>query len=125
MIDTALWGTQGLLALTFLTAGFAKITASKEALIARKMAWAEDFAPWQLRTIGTLEVLAAVGLVVPPVTGVVPGLNSAAAGGLAVLMLGAAFTHVRRREMAVVAVPLLLAALATFVAWGRCPVCTS
>jgi hypothetical protein len=72
-----------------------------------------------VRTIGALELLAAVGLTVPAALDVVPVLVPVTAVGVVLLMVGAVITHLRRREAQVVAVPLLLLALAVIVAWGR------
>jgi uncharacterized membrane protein YphA (DoxX/SURF4 family) len=69
--------------------------------------------------VGTLEVLAAIGLVVPPLVHVATFLTPLAAVGLVVLMGGAVVTHVRRSEAQLSAVNGLLLILAAVVAVGR------
>ena len=64
-------------------------------------------------------VLAAIGLVLPAALGVVPVLSAVAAVGVVLLMLGAAATHARRGETANIAVNVVLAAIAVFVAIER------
>jgi len=72
-----------------------------------------------VRAIGVLELLAALGLVLPPLTGIAPVLTPLAAVGIALLMAGAGVVHFRRREFAFIAVIAILFAAALFVAWGR------
>jgi uncharacterized membrane protein YphA (DoxX/SURF4 family) len=117
-MDVVLWILAGLLALAFLGAGLTKLTQPKEKL-AQTMGWVEDFSPGVVKLIGALEVLAAVGLVLPAALDVVPVLVPLAAVGLVALMLGAAITHARRRETPMIAVNVVLLVLAVVVAWGR------
>jgi hypothetical protein len=79
----------------------------------------EDFSPATVRFIGIVELAAALGLILPAVTGIAPILTPLAATGLAVVMVLAAITHVRRKEPSGIAVNAVLFALAVFVAWGR------
>ncbi len=79
----------------------------------------EDFTDTQVNGIGALEVLAAVGLVVPPLVHFATFLTPLAAVGIIRLMGGAAATHLRRREPQPVAVNGILLILAVVVAVGR------
>ena len=117
-MNIALWIVQGLMALAFGMAGFMKLTQPKEKL-AGQMAWVEDFAPTTIKLIGTLELLGAIGLIVPLLTGILPWLTPLAAGGLVLTMLGAMATHVRRHEYQMLVINGVLLLLATFVAYGR------
>jgi len=117
-MNTVIWVAQILLALLFFMAGMAKATQPKEALSAR-MAWVDDFSPQAVRTIGILEVLGALGLILPVLTGILPWLTPLAAAGLAATMIGAALTHLRRKEYQVIPVNLILMAIAVFVVIGR------
>jgi uncharacterized membrane protein YphA (DoxX/SURF4 family) len=118
-MNVALWVVAGLLALAFLAAGLMKISQPKEKLAASGMAWTEDFSPGTVKAIGTLELLAAIGLILPAALGIVPVLTPLAATGLVVVMIGAAVTHARRKEHQMILVNLVLLALAAVVAWGR------
>lgn len=118
-MDIVLWVIAGVLAAAFLAAGVMKVSQPKARLATRGLAWVEDFSDGQVRVIGALEALAAVGLILPAVTGIAPVLVPLAAVGLVLMMLGAAVTHVRRNEVPLVAVNALLLALAAVVAWGR------
>jgi uncharacterized membrane protein YphA (DoxX/SURF4 family) len=117
-MNIVLWVLAGVLAAAFLVAGLTKLSQPKEKL-ASSMAWVEDFSPGTVKAIGGLEVLAAIGLVVPAALDVVPVLVPLAAIGLVVLMAGAAVTHGRRRELPLIAVNLVLLGVAVVVAWGR------
>ena len=117
-MNIALWVVQGLLAAAFLMTGTMKLTQSKEK-IAENMAWVEDFTEDQIKMIGALELLGAIGLILPGVTGVAPVLVPLAAVGIALIMIGAIVTHVRRSEAQQTIINLAFMAMAAFIAWGR------
>jgi uncharacterized membrane protein YphA (DoxX/SURF4 family) len=117
-MNTALWIVQVLLALAFGFAGFMKLTQPK-AKLAERMAWVNDFSESAVRVIGLVEVLAAIGLILPAATGILPILTPLAAAGLVLDMIGAIITHLRRQEMGIIVANLVLLALAAFVAYGR------
>ncbi len=114
-----LWVVAGLLALVFAAAGAMKLARTPEQLAEAGLGWARDFGTGPVKAIGALEVLAAVGLVVPPLVGVAPVLVGAAAVGLVLMMAGAIVVHARRSEVPLIAVNAVLLALAALVAWGR------
>jgi len=114
----ALWGVQIVLTVLFLIAGTMKLLRSKEQL-APKMAWVEDHSDGVIRAIGGAEVLGAAGLLLPDLLDTLAWATPLAAVCLAVLMLGAAWTHVSRKEQGQAFVPVALALLAGFVAYGR------
>jgi len=113
-----LWVLQVLLAVAFALSGFFKVSQSKDQL-APRMPYVEDFPAWVIKLIGTLEILAAIGLVLPAATGIAPILTPLAATGLALLMIGAMITHGRRGEWQSVVFNVVLLILAAIVAWGR------
>jgi len=117
-MNAALWIVQIVLAFMFLMAGGMKLMKSKEEL-GEQMGWVEDFSGNTIKAIGGLEVLGAIGLILPAVTGIAPVLVPLAATGLAVTMVGATIVHFRRGEMPNVAVTAMLLVLSVFVAWGR------
>jgi len=117
-MNVVLWVVAGVLAAAFLVAGLTKLTQPKEKL-AGQMGWVEDFSPGVIKLIGGLEVLAAVGLILPAALDIVPVLVPLAAVGLVVLMAGAAITHLRRHEPQMVVINAVLLLLAVVVLWGR------
>jgi len=118
-MNTVLWVVQGVLAAMFLFAGLTKATQPRENLITQLGGWVEDFSAGQVKTIGVLEVLAGIGLILPALTGILPVLTPIAAAGLVITMIGAIVVHVRRKEYSALGMNLLLLALSAFVAWGR------
>jgi uncharacterized membrane protein YphA (DoxX/SURF4 family) len=117
-VNVALWIAAIVLALAMLAAGFAKLTTNKEKLAAR-MGWVEDYSSGVVKLIGTAEVLAAIGLILPAITKIAPILVPLAATGVAIIMIGAIVTHVRRGESKEILPSVVLLVLALFVAWGR------
>lgn len=113
-----LWVLQALLAALFGAAGVMKSVQPKEKL-AKNLPWVEDFSANTVRFIGVVEILAALGLILPAATRVAPILTPVAAVGLAVVMVLAAITHGRRKEMSGIITNVVLLALAVVVAWGR------
>ncbi|GAA3769635.1 DoxX family protein [Plantactinospora mayteni] len=119
-MNLALWIVAGLLAVAFLAGGVIKLVLSKERLAAAPGGgWTADFGAGAIKAIGAVEVLAAVGLVLPAVLDIAPVLVPLAASGLVLLMGGAIITHLRRHEHKAIVANLAYLALAGFVAWGR------
>lgn len=118
-MNITLWIVTTLLALLFLAAGTMKIAQPKATLAAGGQGWVEDFSNSAVKGIGGLEVLAALGLVLPAVLGIATFLVPLAAAGLFVLMAGAAITHARRGEKPNVLINLILGILAAGVAIAR------
>jgi uncharacterized membrane protein YphA (DoxX/SURF4 family) len=118
-MNIALWIIAGLLAVAFLVSGVMKLVQPKEELAAFGFGWVEDFSAGSVKAIGILEILAAVGLILPAVFDIAPVLVPLAALGVVLLMVGAIVTHLRRHEAKVIASPVALLALAVLVAWGR------
>ncbi|MEU4741779.1 DoxX family protein [Actinosynnema sp. NPDC023658] len=120
-MNLALWIVTGLLATAYFLGGSGKVVISKEKMAAMTPSakWVDDFSAGSVKAIGALEVLAAVGLVLPAVLGVAPVLVPLAALGLVIIMIGATVVRIRRNEVKLVVVDLVYLVLAAFVAWGR------
>jgi hypothetical protein len=86
------WIGAGLLALFYLYAGGVKMARSREQL-RPMMAWVDSTPMPAVRAIGLVEVLGAIGLILPPLTGIAPWLALAAAIGFVVLQIGATAVH--------------------------------
>jgi hypothetical protein len=110
----ALWTVQGLLAATFLIAG-----ASKLVMPADQLTQDSDFAASFLRFIGVVEVLGAVGVILPALLRVRPMLTPLAAAGLVIVMAGAVVSTVVTMGMGPALFPLVVGAAAAFVIYGR------
>jgi hypothetical protein len=110
----ALWIVQALLALLFLFAGGTKLVLPLEQL--------QGPVPLPgafVRFIGVAEVLGALGLVLPTLLRIRPGLTPLAAAGLVIVMAGAAVITAATGTVAMALIPLVVGLLAAFVAYGR------
>jgi hypothetical protein len=113
-MNVALWIVQGLLAAVFLLAGGAKLVLPLD-----QMAGPVALPGWFLRFLGVAEVLGALGLVLPGLLRIRPGLTPLAAAGLVIIMIGATVVTWVGGMVAVAAMNLVVALLAAFVAYGR------
>ena len=116
-MNVVLWVAQVILALAFLGAGFDQAFVYDDA--GRRMAWVAALPKRLAVALGVLEVLGAIGLVVPAWTGIIPTLTPTAALALAVLMGVAIGYHVTRREIPQIAFSATFGLVAAFVAIGR------
>lgn len=120
-MNIALWTVAGLLAVAYLASGGGKLILPREKIagFGASARWVEDFSPGSVKAIGALELLGAVGLILPAALDVAPDLVSLAALGLVMIMTGAVITRIRRQEFKFMLADLAYLVLAGFVAWGR------
>ncbi|SBS78502.1 conserved membrane hypothetical protein [uncultured Mycobacterium sp.] len=118
-MNILLWPAQVILAAVFAASGTAKLTMSRDRLLATGQSGIAMFPMPVVRFTAAAEILAAVGLVVPWMSGIAPVLTPLAAAGLCVVMIGAAWAHSRLHEPKAVAVNTVLFALAALVVLGR------
>ncbi|MER5433544.1 DoxX family protein [Streptomyces sp. NPDC002588] len=118
-MTVAYWIIAALLALFYVYSGGIKVIRTREQLLPM-MAWVERTPMPAVRAIGLLEVLGAFGLVLPPLTGLAPGLALAAVIGFVLLQIGASGAHLRLgdRRIALNVTLLLAAAAAVWPATG-------
>ncbi|WP_375385121.1 DoxX family protein [uncultured Microbacterium sp.] len=119
----AYWIAAGLLAFVSLFAAGLKLFRTKAQLEgANAMEWTKGFSQGSIRLIAVAELLGAIGLIVPPLTGIVPILAPIAAVALGVLQIGAAVTHARLGEKPIInivlAVLAAVAAVTGFIVWA-------
>lgn len=120
LMNLALWIVAGLLAAVFLLAGANKSFIPQESLAkAPGGGWVNDFSAGFVKALGALEILGAVGLILPAALDIAPILVPLAAVGLAMIMVGATIVTFRRHEPKHVLVDLTYLALIVFVAWAR------
>ncbi|MDQ6770025.1 MAG: DoxX family protein [Gemmatimonadota bacterium] len=115
MRSTTLWVVQGLLALTFLFAGVMKFVMPV-AVMTKDTPYLSGLF---LHFIGVAEVFGAIGLILPSLVRIRPGLTSLAASGLVIIMIGATAITLTTPQPAGALMPLVVGLLATFVAYGR------
>ena len=106
-MNIALWIAAGLLGVVTLVSGAIKIFSSREQL-EKNMEWVKDSKMGFVRLVALLEILGAIGVILP------------GAIGVALIMAGAIVLHIQRGEGLKATIPaIVLLALAVFVAWGR------
>ncbi|MBI2180889.1 MAG: DoxX family protein [Deltaproteobacteria bacterium] len=113
-MNIALWIVQGLLAAVFLFAGGMKLVLPIEEMT-KQLPLPGLF----LRFIALCEVLGAIGLILPGLLRIRPGLTALAAAGLAIIMIGATVTTLMTGDVAMALIPLVVGLLSAFVAYGR------
>lgn len=116
-MNIVLWIVQGLLALAFLLAGFSHAFLPV-AQLKTNMAWTGNIPVGLLRFIGIVEILGALGLILPKLTNVLPQLTIAAAIGLALVMVLAIVFHATRKEYSNIGGNIVLLLLAAFIVVG-------
>lgn len=117
-MNTLLWIAQGLLGVAFILAGIMKAAKPKEK-IEEKLPWAADYSLSSLKFIGISELLGGLGLILPMALGIRPILTVIAAFSLALLMLLAMRTHLRRKEIKESLFNIVVMAIALFIAFSR------
>jgi hypothetical protein len=116
-MNIALWIAQVILALDFGIHGYEMVSLTMTPLMG--FTYITAISPRSRRFIGTAEILAAFGLILPGLTGILPWLTPLAAVGLIIVMIGAIPFHLRRKEYMNIILNVILLALALFVAYGR------
>ena len=119
-MNVVLWVAAGLLAALYLGAGGMKLATPRQKLLENpNMGWAADFSDAAVKGIGAVEILGALGLILPQALDIAPVLTPLAATGLAVIQIGAIIVHARRKETKALPMNVVLLVLAAFVAIGR------
>ena len=117
-MNIALWVAQGLLAAMYLMAGVMKTFQTARAK--EQMPWAKNRSDAFVRFVGASELLGALGLILPLLTGILPWLTLIAAIGLSSIQVLAIFSeHLPKKEYNVIPVNLVLLALSVFIVLGR------
>jgi len=115
-MNRTLWIVQVLLAALFLFAGGAKFLMPADQMTQGMPAWMSiSF----LYFIGVCEILGGIGLILPGLLHIKPGLTPLAAAGLTIIVIGATAVTVMGGMIATALVPLVAAILAAFVTYGR------
>lgn len=117
-MNIALWIVQVLLAAMYAMSGMVKTFQTAKAR--EQFPWAKNRSDEFVRFVGISELLGALGLILPLVTGILPWLTVLAAIGLTLIQLLAIFTeHLPKKEFNVIPINIVLVALSGFVIIGR------
>jgi hypothetical protein len=113
-LSAILWTSQTLLAALFLFAGSMKLIVPIEVMTEQS-----GMPGWFLQFIGVAETLGALGLILPALLRIRPGLTPLAAAGLVIIMIGATVTTAAAGGVAAALFPLVVGLVCGFVAYGR------
>ena len=117
-MNMALWIAQGLLVTLYLMAGMMKTFQTAKAK--EQFPWAKNRSDGYVRFVGASELLGALGLILPMVTGILPWLTPVAAIGLSLIQLLAIFTeHLPKKEFTIIPMNVVFLGLSVFVVLGR------
>jgi hypothetical protein len=119
-VDLTLWIAAGLLAAVAMAGGISKTFVPKAKLAAAHGGeWTAGASVGFVKTLGVLELLAAVGLILPAIVDIAPVMVPVTAVCWVLLMIGAMITHGRLGQFKLVMLNSVYLALAAFIAWGR------
>jgi VIT1/CCC1 family predicted Fe2+/Mn2+ transporter len=117
----ALWIVEGLLSLIFVITGSFKFFQSKEKIIASGGTWAGDFKPGIIKTIAGAELISGLLVIIPRLFGHGHYLTFAGAACITLIMAGAIYTHVRRKEHTHAIINSVFLLMALFVVYASRP----
>jgi uncharacterized membrane protein YphA (DoxX/SURF4 family) len=115
-MNTALWIVQALLAALFLFAGGIKLVMPMEEMMKQMPI---PLPGWFVLFTGVVEVLGAIGLILPWLLRIRPDMTPLAAAGLVIVMIGATVYTLAAGDIASSLIPLAVGLLCAFVAYGR------
>lgn len=116
-LNITLWVAQALLAASMIWAAGMKLFQPAEKL-SEMWPWVADH-PALVKLTGIIDLLAAIGLILPALLRIQPQLTVYAAYGTIALMVAASIFHISRGEASLIGINVFFAALAAFIAWGR------
>lgn len=114
-----LWALQLLLAILYAFSGFVNLFMSPEQLIAMSMGHAKVLPYALVRIIGLVELLGALGLLLPAAFRILPKLTSYAAFGFVLLQIFAMIYHIGQHELFILPINTVLLSVAALIWWGR------
>jgi hypothetical protein len=117
VMHISLWVAQAFLALIFIWAAYAKLLQPIEET-AKMLPWAKDNLGL-LKFTGVVELLGALGIILPAALRIQPKLTILAAYGIIALMIAASIFHISRGEASLIGMNIFFLLLAVFVVWGR------
>jgi len=117
-LHIALWVTQAIVAASFVGAGVMK-SMMPIPQIAGIWPWTGELSSTVVRLLGLIDIASGLGVLLPALTRIKPGLTVLAAACCIVLQLCAMVFHGSRGELAALPVNVVFVACCAFVFWGR------
>lgn len=116
-LHIGLWVAQVVLGVAFAMAGAMKLIMPIEVLLAKGMGFVKEYSVGAVRFIGIVEILGALGLILPSALRIKPNLTPLAAIGIAIVMVLATQYHISHSEPTIPTIVMF--AISVFIAWGR------
>ena len=116
-----LWIVESLLGLIFVITGSFKFFQTKEKVVASGGTWAADFQPGIIKIIAGVELISGLAVIVPRLLGHGHYLTFIAAASIAIIMTGAIYTHIKRKEFQHAMINLVFLLMALFVCYAAKP----
>ncbi|TBN58181.1 DoxX family protein [Glaciihabitans arcticus] len=117
-MEIALWIVASIVAAFYLMAGGMKTFKTVD--FVEKAPWAKRMGVPLVRVVGILELLGAVGIVLPQLTGIgAPALTIIAAGCLALVQIVAIGIHIAEKSLGSLPINVAMVILPLFVMIGR------
>jgi hypothetical protein len=117
-LNIVLWLMQILLAILLVWAAFTKLFEPIEKLSAM-WPWTGQVPVAFVKFTGVVDMLGALGLILPSLFRIKPILTPVAAIALCILMVCAIVFHIVRGEGTLIGINIVITGIAAFVAWGR------
>ncbi|WP_020595191.1 DoxX family protein [Spirosoma panaciterrae] len=118
VLHSVLWIVQTVLAASFIWAAWMKLFQPIDKLAAM-WPWTGQIPTVLVKAIGVLDLLGAIGVLLPSLLRIWPSLTVVAACGIVVQMVCASIFHLVRGEGSVIGANVVFALMAAFVAWSR------
>ena len=116
-LHNSLWVAQILVAASLTSGAIMKFMPIEK--MAPIMPWMGQLPPWQVRLLGIVDLLGAVGLILPALLRIKPNLTPITAVFVIALMISSIIIHLSRGEASVIGFNVFVIILAAFIAWGR------
>jgi len=118
LLQFGLWSAQVLIFVAFVLFCYMKFFMPVQELAAMWV-WPGAVPVWFLRLMGVIDFAGGVGILLPALTRIKPGVGVLAALGCVLLQIAAILFHLSRGEVAALPLNVILLALVTFILWGR------
>jgi hypothetical protein len=113
----AYWIVAGILAFVYLLVGGTKIVRSRAQLNESGMHWVRGANPAVVKLVGLVEILGAIGLILPPLMNTAVLLAPLAAIGLVLVQAVAIGVHMQMKDAKSLPINIALLLLAFATAW--------
>jgi hypothetical protein len=118
IFNILLWLAQLFIAVMFCFIGYIKVSSPISEL-SNIMVWAAEFPEAFVRIIGLIDIAGGIGILLPGIARIKPGLGGLAALGCTLLQVCAIVFHFSRGEGAATPMNFVFLAVCLFILWGR------